>query len=225
MKRFAISDYVNLKPTSGALFWRGYSFRVNHQITIHKLFGGVNNGDGTFAVGLYETDWNVPSALIGHIEFVGNNKLERNIEKDIVLAQGVSEATLVPDQWYILAMGRKSGSGTYASLDFNTFDPTLIIGGEDWLADWHPRSGNKRWNWQSQGTETYILNQTPIDDSNAHDRPDIGFFYEDVAAISFNCKIGGTWREITDGWCKVGGVWREITDAWTKVGGVWRKGE
>lgn len=41
--------------------------------------------------------------------------------------------------------------------------------------------------------------------------------------MSFNFKVGGTWRTLASGWVKVGGAWQEVQSAWVKVGGAWQQ--
>jgi len=224
--QFLVANYTYDSDTDGALFWRGYSFKVSRPIAINRLFGGVRPGaTGTFAAGIYESggsNGRVPSALLQSVILHSHGTRRVEIE--------IPRTELVPDQWYILAEGRVSGEGHFYSVKNNSsgdserepWDIVAMEVAEDWLEEWHPKTGWGRWNWQSQGSDTFIVGRTPVDDSNVNARPDIGFGFYFTDEFNAWAKVGGAWKDITSGSVKVG-TWKEATDFIPKVGGTWKE--
>lgn len=156
---FLLSTYSTGNRPPYNLWWRGYQFRVSRDVEVFTLRGG---GEGDFAMGLYEADGNIPRRLIAQVP--GNMSGRR-------VSRSVPPVRLRRGQDYILAQGRKSGSGSHYGLHgVRNVNNHPIIGA------WYQPSIPLRWQWT--GAPESILNMAPNDSNEP--ALDIGFHYRIV---------------------------------------------
>jgi prepilin-type N-terminal cleavage/methylation domain-containing protein len=165
--------YASTTSASGSEY-RGYRFRVTDALTVTHLIGGGTTAN--FAGGLYRAAGNQPVELLGWAQFPAGRQQEAALAAPV---------TLVPNQDYVVAQGRTSGSGSHQRV--GTIGVSVLLSGEPYLSEWFPTDGNAIY-WNRTGAPSVLVNRPPTSISNTT-RPDLGFRYRALAYLPAGQRI------------------------------------